>query len=472
MSKKKMPVFIVKDKNGGEHVKSALLAEYVRGNLDFILVRNSGKQDVQIYVYENGVYRYYAPEMFKGRIKEYIAGYDKSLVTMNTVNEVFNQLSTDLNFVSIDELNTDEGIINFGNGILKVDAENAVLLPHSSEYLSTVQIPCEWKDELVETPVFDRYLDDLASGDGEIKRLLLQFIGVVISNVKGYRLKKALFLYGPGDTGKSQLKSLCERLIGNDNFCSADFNEFEERFGTSALYGKRLTGSSDASYMSVKELKTFKKLTGGDSIHAEFKGQKAFDFTYNGLIWLCMNALPKFGGDNGEWVYRRIMPVECRNVIPAEKQDKELLDRMYAERCGIVQKAVIALQSVIAAGYHFDVPESVIRARDQYKKDNESVECFFEECVIRRPERKVNDCCTAGRMYDVYRGWCRKNTHGFAKTEKEFREDMTRLLGGICYKDVVTHIQGKTYYRDISLNLDAKSDYVWSYGFDTAVGPE
>ena len=35
------------------------------------------------------------------------------------------------------------------------------------------------------------------------------------------------------------------------------------------------------SFLSVEELKTFKKMTGGDSLFAEFKGQQAFEFTYN-----------------------------------------------------------------------------------------------------------------------------------------------------------------------------------------------
>lgn len=57
-----------------------------------------------------------------------------------------------------------------------------------------------------------------------------------------------------------------------------------------------------------------------------------------------MNRLPKFGGDDGEWVYNRIIQVECNNVIPLEKQDKHLLDKLYAERVGIVYKAVMALK--------------------------------------------------------------------------------------------------------------------------------
>lgn len=127
-----------------------------------------------------------------------------------------------------------------------------------------------------------------------------------------------------------------------------DISEVEARFGTGSIYGKRLVGSSAMSFVTIDELKTFKRCTGGDSIFAEFKGENGFEFKYEGMLWFCMNRLPKFGGDDGKWVYDRIMQVECRNVIPKEKQDKMLLDKMYAEREGIIYKCIMALKNVIS----------------------------------------------------------------------------------------------------------------------------
>jgi len=340
-SKMEHPYFIKFDDNTGTpYIKASLLAKWTREHLHYVLVRDNGKQGVLIYVYQNGVYKLHAPDMFKGIIKGFIADYDEEMVKMNPVNEAFNQIITDTNYISQHELNSDESVINFRNGLLSLKSGKPQLLPHTPECLSTIQIPCDWKDTPVSTPVFDQYLQTLVNGDKAVARLLMEFIGVCISNVKGWRMKKSLFLVGAGDTGKSQLKSLVERLLGNDNFIGIDLKEIEARFGTGAIYGTRLAGSSDMSFLSVDELKTFKKVTGGDSLFAEFKGQQGFQYTYNGLLWFCMNRLPKFGGDDGQWVYNRIMVVNCPNVIPRHKQDKQLLDRMYAEREGIVYKSV------------------------------------------------------------------------------------------------------------------------------------
>jgi hypothetical protein len=308
------PYFIKFDDNDAPYVFAPLLAKWTREHLDYILVRDNGKQALLIYVYEDGCYRMHAPEMLKGVIKRYIAEYDEELVTMGKVNEAYNQIITDLNYISQNELDSNELLINFNNCLLRLD--NKATLPHTPKVFSTIQIPCRWTGNPSPTPVFDNFISTLTDGDKAIEQLLLEFMGACISNIKGWRMKKALFMVGAGDTGKSQLKNLVERLLGKRNFIGIDLKEIEARFGTGAIYGTRLAGSSDMSFLSVDELKTFKKITGGDSLFAEFKGQQGFEYTYSGLLWFCMNRLPKFGGDDGQWVYDRIMVVQCPNVIP------------------------------------------------------------------------------------------------------------------------------------------------------------
>ena len=445
-------------------VNCPMLAAHIRENLNYIFVRDSAKGGVLRYVYEDGCYRLYADDMLKGIIKGYITNFDENLLRMSDVNEVFHQLTTDLVFITDEELNADEDLINFQNCILRVS--DMAMLPHDPAILSTIQIPCHWTGQPSATPVFDKFMTTLTNGNKEIENLLLQFIGVCISNVKGWRMKKALFMVGPGDTGKSQLKSLVERLLGNGNFVGIDMKEIEVRFGTSNIYGKRLAGSSDMSFLTVDELKTFKKCTGGDSLFAEFKGQNGFEFTYNGLLWFCMNRLPKFGGDDGEWVYNRIIQVECNNVIPLEKQDKHLLDKLYVERVGIVYKAVMALKQVIANGYTFDEPIAITLARKAYMKGSNTVITFFEECMQERPQGKITDHCTTGKVYDVYKAWCKDNNHGYHKTAKEFRDELSRYLN-TPYNDLITRRgKGGNYYKSYTLSDDAKKTYKRVYGYD------
>ena len=464
-SKMEHPYFIRFNDDGEAYVVPALLARYVRENVKYLLVRDSGKQALLKYVYDGGVYKLYAEDMFKGVIKGFVEEYDPELVKMRVITEAYQQIITDLQYIGQEELDACETLINFSNCLLRVDARGMTTVPHTPSIYSTIQIPCRWTGKPSPTPVFDRYLHTLTNGDKAVEQLLLEFIGACISNVKGWRMKKALFLVGAGDTGKSQLKSLVERLLGKENFIGIDLKEIEARFGTGVIYGTRLAGSSDMSFLTVDELKTFKKITGGDSLFAEFKGQQGFEYTYNGLLWFCMNRLPKFGGDDGQWVYNRIMVVDCPNVIPLEKQDKELLDKMYAEREGIVFKAITALRTVIANGYRFSEPASVTAARQKYKDTNSTVVSFFEECMCPWPQGKIVRHCTTGRIYKVYHAWCRENNNGYAKTAREFREDLAEHLGA-GFADITTRQKGNTYYKEYTLTLEAKEMYAREYGCD------
>ncbi len=457
----KMPPFAYVNDNGNMCINSPLLANYFQEHQHILSVRDNGMGSVLRYIYESGCYRVYSDEMIKGLIKKYISELDESLIRMRDINEVYQLLCTDLNFVTSDRLNADENLINFQNGLLNLDTME--LLPHSPLILSTIQIPCFWTGKETPTPVFDAFIDTFTNHDHAIVQLLLEVMGVVISNVKGYRTKKALFIIGPGDSGKSVLKSLVELIIGRGNYMPTDLEELEKRFGTGYIAGKRLVGTSDMSFMTIAEIKSFKKCTGGDALFGEFKGIRGFDLTFNGILWFCMNRLPKFGGDDGQWVYDRIMVVEAPNSIPLHKQDKNLLDKLYAEREGIVFKAIQALKNVINNGYRFSEPDSVIRARERYKAENNTVIAFFIECMVEVTDGNIGEGASTSKVYRVYAEWCRENNHGYAKTAKEFRDDLSRHLH-TDYKDLVIHRNTGSYYRSYSLTEAAKNEYQRVYG--------
>ncbi|MDU4892223.1 MAG: phage/plasmid primase, P4 family [Clostridium sp.] len=460
-----LPPFIyIDEKSKRPMVSCPLLAKHIRETLNYIVVLDHAKNGVQRYIYEEGCYRLYSDDMFKGIIKGYITSYNEELLKMSQVEEVFKQIATDLTFIKSHDLNSDENIINFENGLLNLST--MTLEPHNKNVLSTIQLPCQWTDKATETPIFDSFMNKLTDGNKAIEDLFLEFMGVCLSNVKGWRLKKALFMVGPGNTGKSVLKSLTEKLLGRGNFIGIDLKEIEARFGTSNIYGKRLAGSSDMSFLSIDELKAFKKCTGGDSLFSEYKGENGFEFTYNGVLWFCMNRLPRFSGDDGQWLYDRIVQVECKNVIPLEEQNKGLIDALYKERQGILKKTIEGLRRIIAAGYRYTEPDCVLNARRRYMIENNTITCFFEECMKVRAEKKISDDLTTGKVYNAYKAWCNDNNHGYHKTAKEFREGLASHLN-TTFSDLTVRRGGKgTYYRDITLTKETILQYNRAIGID------
>lgn len=458
-----LPYYFYENKKGEICVSASMLAEYIRKNSHYIFVRNQATEGVNRFWYKHGCYCPVSDDELKGYIKTFITKYNVSLLKMRDVYEVFNDLITDLQFVKGEQLNDNENIINFQNGLLFLDTME--LKPHTPDIYSTIQIPCNWNPGAISSPIFDDFLDTLTEGSEEKKTFLMQYMGVCISNLKGCRLKKSLFMVGKGDTGKSQLKGLTERLVGTGNCSSITLSELEKRFGTSNIYNRRMAGDSDMSFMAVKELKMFKQLTGGDSVPIEFKNKTPFNYVYNGVLWFCMNELPKFGGDRGQWVYDRIIVMHCDNVIPKDKQDKLLLDKMFIEREAIVFRAVQALKTVIQNGINFSIPECCMLENKQYQKDNDPVQMFFDECCIPREKGKGYDNCTTKKTYDVFKEWCKDNNNNYVIQKQEFNKSLMGIFNVSNIKDLYVIVNGTRYFK-FTLTAEAKNEYRLIYGYD------
>ena len=483
-AKSEVPEFVIekRDKNGevtSTYISAPILAQHIREREHYIFTRGGAMSGVNRFWYSGGYYRHVSDDEIRGIIKGYVERYDYTLLRMKDVNEVFQQLITDRVFHDDNELNAQENLINFLDGVL--DINTMELHPHSPEYLMTRQIPVKWDTPDREPETFHRYMRYLCDGTTDMTQpftdagaerytVLMQFLGACVSNVRGYRFKKALFMYGPGDTGKSQLKSLAESMIGAENCCPCDLGQLEARFGTSAIFNKRLIGSSDMPFMTVDELDTFKQVTGGDNLFAEYKGKNGFHFVFDGLAWFCMNRLPRFGGDQGEWVYNRIIPVECPHVVPDDMKDRELLDKMKAEAPAIIRESLYFLRVAISDGYKFAEPSDAVKLRKEYREDNDTVAAWIADCCIEVANPQGTDWATVAEwqdnhdapsvstMYKLYKEWCREYENGYTLKMKDFKAAIISQYGepekrrsgyvfrGICLNEKTAKSLNTTYY--------------------------
>ena len=343
-NKKKYPdyVIVIKGENGKVEkmfIDRNKLLKHILTTNKIMVIQNRTSNLTMLYAYNNGKYTYLTDLSAERLVADYIVSVDMDLLKNSDVTDIARKLTLVANEKNIDDLDSNENIINFSNGILNI--KTGVLVPHNPSILTTIQIPCNYCPELANNltanaPVFDAYLDTLCSGDADVKKLICQYMAVALSNIKGSRLKKAMVLYGPGDTGKSKIIELLQNLLGNDHCTVCDISDLEKRFTASNLYGKRLAGCADMTFATVSEVKIFKNLTGGDQVYAEKKCKDGFNFRYDGLFLFAANNLPHFGGDKGSWVYSRFIVVPCVNVVPKEKQDRSPIDKMITEKEAII----------------------------------------------------------------------------------------------------------------------------------------
>ena len=429
-------------------VSCPLLAEHFKSQNHYFFRQIPYDERFDIFLYTDGVYKNVNDAYLKSMLKDYITAYDIKQLKMADVSETLQIIKADKRFLPEDKINAYENCINFTNGIYIISRHE--LIPHTPKLCSTIQLDCRYDPAQTECPTFLDYIDKLTGGNEEVKTLLLEYMAVAVSSIPGKHFKKALFIYGKGDTGKSQLLLLTQRLLGSENFSVCNLKQLETRFGKTALYHKRLVGTGEMSFMTVDELLVFKAATGGDQISMEFKGKNSFPYCFRGLLWFCANALPRFGGDRGDWVYERMLTVECSNVIPPEERDPRFVDRLFAERDAIVQQLLPYLDRVIANGLKFDVPQSVIAARQTYRSENSPVLTFIKECC--EPADKVTadaviaSMVTVGVFYNVFIGWYKDNVRGNASlSHQKFRAELETYFGCELSKVIITAHAGRFY---------------------------
>ncbi len=442
-------------------INVSLLINYLKSKKIFLFVKKKAMDGTLTYMYSNGYYKHVDDIDIKSLILKYIP---LELQKSSYSREGLELLYQSLTYISEDLLNP-EKYINFKNCLFNIEKWETE--SHNKKIFSTIRIDCNcpYSTEIrkPKNSIFDKYINDLSENIEGKKSLLLQFIGLTLSNIPGYKLKKALFMVGAGDTGKSQIKELIAKLLGSEYYNSMDLSELEERFATSQIYNKRLVGSNDMSYVTIKELKTFKKIVGGDTIQAEFKGKNGFSFIFKGIVWFCCNKLPKFGGDKGDWVYDRIIPFECNNVIPKDKQIKNLIELMLNEKEYIIYLAMEELKKVIDNNFEYIVPDECNDLLKQYKIINNSFATFFEECCSERPiQNKIQDSCTRAKIYKIYNAWCYENNNGY----KEKKVECLKFLQSIEMEETKNQM-GYCYFTKFTLNKETKENYISIYGYDS-----
>lgn len=382
------------------------LVQIIKESEYFKFVKDSNLGNVTLYMYKDGYYQNVTENEFKGMIRKWIP---ELIQRSKDIDEIFKLLLMDDKFyVDNDALNSDTNCINFKNGILDLDTMK--MSDHTPDKIFTIQIPINYVplEDCEVGVVFEKYLDELVSGDKEMRECLLESMGLALSNIPGYLTKKAILMIGPRDCGKTQIKKLLTQLIGVKYTSSIELSKMNDsRFGTSELYNKRLVGSNDMQYTTVSDMGIFKQLVGGDPISIEFKGRGAFSYVFNGLVWFLANDFPKFSGKKEDAVYQRFMVVPCNHVVEKDKQDPYLVDKMLKEGEYIVSLCIQSLLKLRDRKFKFVESSVMKKGLERYEIVNNTLLQFIEECCDIDNDIPANERMTVKTFKANYQIWCR-----------------------------------------------------------------
>jgi putative DNA primase/helicase len=263
------------------------------------------------------------------------------------------------------------------NTVLKINFEMGEVksLDHSPEYRFNYKLNVIYNPKAPTEKIKD-YLDSL----GVDNQILLQIPAHVILSGLGRVYKKAYFLRGDKDSGKSTFINLITKyFIGEGSYAAISLQGLlYDRFSTAQLIGKIMNAYADLSDQKISDIGKFKALTGGDAINVEKKHQDSFPFINRALMTFSANDYPKiesvdsvfFDRWNGiEFDKKFTVDPEFEKSVFTEENVSGLLLLVIKRITEIIKEGIINTKSI----------------QDKWLASASSAFYYVHECLDRTP---------------------------------------------------------------------------------------
>lgn len=375
----------------------------------------------ECYQYRHGVY-VEASSYVRNKTRDMIAV--DTFITQNRIMECFRFICDDVRLQkSTSELNKNKDLINFKNGVWSISKQE--LLPHSKDYLQTIQIPHSIGEYVpFEQTRLYKFFRKTKLPHEDIK-MLLKYMAYCLTLDSG--LKTFMILCGQSNTGKSVLIRFFENLIGKQNTASLSMHELNMRFYPAQLYNRLLNSCADNSSLPLSSIENLKKITGGDQIMHERKGKEPFFFTPFCKLIFSFNQLPLQLEEKSNAFYKRMRILFMNTELFL---NNDYVNDLCSEES--VSEIIPYLLSLLPVR---EIPRTSMSDRyvEALRQDSDSIHAFISrECTI-------TDSTTISRteLYEAYCQFCidsgreHSKKHSFMRSMrsrgfKEVRDSKTR----------------------------------------------
>jgi len=298
-----------------------------------------------------------------------------------------------------DSLDKNAFLLNVDNGTL--DLRTGKLRPHDKADMLTKCAPVIY-DPDAKAPALDRFVNDIFAGDNDLITFVQRFLGYSLTGDVSEQI--LAIWHGVGNNGKSTLVNAILEVMGLDYAFKAPSDMLLAKRGSehptalTDLHGKRLVACIETDEGRRLAESLAKELTGGDPIRARRMREDYWQFWPTHKVVLACNHKPVIRGtDHAMW--RRIKLVPFKVVIPPEKRDRQLPEKLKAERPGIL--AWLVRGCLDWQKYGLGEPKAVVEATSNYACDEDTLGQFVSECCEVNEHLKVK----ASDLVEVYREW-------------------------------------------------------------------
>ena len=293
-----------------------------------------------------------------------------------------------------DEWDADPWLLNTQGGVL--DLKTGRMRPHErTDRMTKITTATPGGD----CQTWRQFIDEVTGGDKELEFYLQRMVGYALT---GSTQEHALFfLYGTGANGKSVFVNTLATILG-DYATNAPMDTFMEtrtdRHPTdmAGLRGARFVAAIETEQSKRWAESKLKNLTGGDKISARFMRQDFFEFFPQFKLFVAGNHKPAIRNID-EAMKRRLHLIPFTITVPPERRDKNLQQKLLAERDGILAWAVQGCLDWQRHG-RLKPPQRVVDATEEYFEAEDALGRWLDE-------RCVRETCAKSLTAELFNDW-------------------------------------------------------------------
>ena len=293
-----------------------------------------------------------------------------------------------------DEWDADPWLLNTQGGVL--DLKTGRMRPHErTDRMTKITTATPGGD----CQTWRQFIDEVTGGDKELEFYLQRMVGYALT---GSTQEHALFfLYGTGANGKSVFVNTLATILG-DYATNAPMDTFMEtrtdRHPTdmAGLRGARFVAAIETEQGKRWAESKLKNLTGGDKISARFMRQDFFEFFPQFKLFVAGNHKPAIRNID-EAMKRRLHLIPFTITVPPERRDKNLQQKLLAERDGILAWAVQGCLDWQRHG-RLKPPQRVVDATEEYFEAADALGRWLDE-------RCVRETCAKSLTAELFNDW-------------------------------------------------------------------
>lgn len=341
--------------------------------------------------------------------KEQYLKYALTWTYSRTRNAII-QDSRDLNFISNEELDADDYVLNLQNCVLVFHEDKVEKHEHSADLLLSKIANAEYRPE-ARCERWGQFLDEVMQGDKDKIHYLQKLFGTCLTG--DVRLEKMWFLFGSTTrNGKSTMIERITDVLGDYSKTIrpetlAIKNNPDSRTASpdvAKLAGTRLCVCSEIPKRMPLDVGLLKTLTGRDTIVARFLHQDEFQFVPKFKMICNTNFLPVVS-DNTIFKSDRVQVVSFDRHFEEAEQDKTLKDKLSTKEAlsGILSWMIEGWIAFCREG--LEVPEAIKKSTTDYEASSDKLQNFINECLAEAEGKNIS----VKETYARYEKWCSEN---------------------------------------------------------------